>query len=1158
MSTPSNPQGAGRFVPIDDDTRGVIRDALDDTLFVEASAGTGKTASLVARVVHLVAAGCATLDQVAVITFTEAAAAELRDRVRHGLEQASSDAGRGEEERARCRQGLFDLDQAAIQTLHSFASALLHERPLEAGLPPAFETTDEIGAGLRFNERWKEWLDEALEEDSPMAGDVGLALTLGMKLGQLKDLALEFHRNYADLEGAAPEAPPPDTAPSDARAKLLAEWPEAQRLCEYAKDPDADPLYAHVQGKAPAMRRLAEAEAGSLAAYRLLQQLLPLRCGKGKQADWETDATSGVNACKALKEALKEWDDAVAEEMNRARAAALTPLLEELRRFALDYAQKRRDEGRAEFHDLLVWARNLLRGNIAARDHFRRRFSHVLIDEVQDTDPIQAEIAMFLSERVPEGTPAAERPAAWEHVVPERGKLFVVGDPKQSIYRFRRADVAQMERLRERMAQADGRALSLTQNFRSHEPLVTWVNHVFERWMGGADSDGAPDAVRQPRYEAMFPRWDGGFAGGAGPRVWALGNEETEGRMEFVRRQGAREIAGLLRRVVGAPWQTLDREQTDASGRQTYRPVGYADVCILTPSRTGLDILEQALASQGVPYRLESASLIFRTQEVRDLLNCLKSIDDPSDQVASVAALRSPAFGCSDLELLRHYEARGSFDATQAQDGRGHAPVRDALETLRLFHESRLWELPGALIDRFVRERGLMEAAAGHPRMREQWRRYRFIVERAWQFASVGGSSLRAFVEWVEDQMREGARVTEAPVPESDEEAVRVMTVHASKGLEFPVVILTGLNSEVPRRNDVVIFDRARGGFEAGLGPKAQRFATLGYEEAVERERGMSDAERVRLLYVACTRARDHLIVSLRRKTQKGGSKSYAATISALLQDAPELWQPISGGAAAQAPAQAAPSEVQSETEAEHSLTARDEWAQRREALVAAMGRPSYVAATALGHPQSGGEAWESGEAAAMGQLDEEAEPDASEPWRKGRATTSLGRAVHAVLQSIDLATGEGIDERAQGQAAAEGIPGRTADVARLARAAVESGIVKRAVASGRTWREVAVAAPAGGGSLHGFIDLLFEETDGLVVVDYKTDAVSAREAPEAVARYRLQGGAYAHAIQQVTRMPVKEVVFLYLEPAREARLDDLAGAMADAASEARARLGAG
>ena len=161
------------------------------------------------------------------------------------------------------------------------------------------------------------------------------------------------------------------------------------------------------------------------------------------------------------------------------------------------------------------------------------------------------------------------------------------------------------------------------------------------------------------------------------------------------------------------------------------------------------------------------------------------------------------------------------------------------------------------------------------------------------------------------------------------------------------------------------------------------------------------------------------------------------------------------------------------------------------------------------------------------------------------------------MLQSIDLASGEGVDHRARAQAVAEGVPDREAEIARLTEVAVHSDIVRRAVASQRIWREVPVAAPVGDGSLHGFIDLLFEEEGGLVVVDYKTDAVSAEQLPDIMGRYRLQGGAYAHAIGQITGKPVKEVVFLYLQPKREVALPDLPGAMNDAAEAARSLLAA-
>ena len=665
------------FRPSDWEARNVIETELDETLFVEASAGTGKTHSLVSRVVNLVAEGRATLDRVAAITFTEAAAAELRHRIRERLEEeaeATGDAAR----RERCRQGVSGLDQAAIRTLHSFAALLLHERPLEAGLPPGFDTTDEIAAGLKFDEAWEIWLDAALETDSPLAQHLAIALTLGLTLGQLKDVARAFHENYADLYAASFHSGTDNHG--ETISEVLARWPEVDRLCGFSRLGGEDQLFSHVQGKQAAVRRLAEAEPGSVSSLRLLWRALPLKQTRGRQTDWETDPFTGVNAGKALKDLLGELQEVVVQEVASARRDSLAPILDGLRDFALEYADRRRAEGRAEFHDLLVWARDMLRDQVEVRDHFRRRFSHLLIDESQDTDPIQAEIAMFLAEDVSEGVPDGARPMTWEGIVPEQGKLFVVGDPKQSIYRFRRADVQQMRRLQQRMERAGGRTVSLVQNFRSQSPVTDWVNFLFERWMS---EEGAGDGYIQAHYEAMTPRWEARTDNPVGPRVWALGDEAMPGPMNDIRGVEASDIAALLRQVVSEGWQVLDRGASEEAGQEVYRPAVYSDICVLMPARTALPSLERAMEAKNIPYRVESASLVFETQEIRDLLNCLKAIDNPADQVATVAALRSVAFGCSDVELFRHHQEGGRFDCLADPPQSPPGPVSEALAVLR-------------------------------------------------------------------------------------------------------------------------------------------------------------------------------------------------------------------------------------------------------------------------------------------------------------------------------------------------------------------------------------------------------------------------------------------------------------------------------------------
>ena len=1116
------------FTPIDQAARDQIRLSLDETMFVEAGAGTGKTTSMVSRVVNLVGSGAATVDRIAAITFTNSAASELQERIREELERAASDDESDSTWRERCAIGVEDIDRATFTTLHSFAGAILRERPLEAGLPPSFETMDQVASDLDFDEKWNEWLDWALD-DSANVPTLPLALSLGLRPAHLRQIALQFHNNYDLLEGVEfddtavhphPNLIRPGEGVTDvprlqSSRKLSGAAPELERLCGFSKLREDDQLFQHVQSKLSSIRRLNDMGPGSPTSLGMLSRLMPLRMTRGRQGDWNTDPSSGVNACKQLKDYLQELHDDAALELDLARGTSLPPILTALRDFVVGYEQERKREGRAGYHDLLVWARNLLRDNTSVRDHFRQRYTHLLLDEAQDTDPIQMQIAMFIAEDVPDGTPPESRPTEWRNVTPANGRLFVVGDPKQSIYRFRRADVRQLNILKSRMNQTP---VHLDQNFRSHRPIIDWVNHLFGKWMGASES--------QAEYVSLRHRWENGTDDDGSPSVWRLG-EELDMKMGEIRTLECQGIASALGQIANGGWQVRSGE---SGGAPEYRPARYSDVCILMPTRTGLRDLEVALDDAGVPYRLEGSSLIFDTQEVRDLLNCLRAIDDPADEVAIVAALRSPAFACTDVDLLRFYEAGGRFDYLARSRVQG-GPVTEGLETLGDYHERRMWTSVAALIDGFVRERPLMTAAVDHPRRREQWRRYRFIVAQARAFTEAGGGSLRSFLEWIDRQRSEGARVTETPVPETDEDAVRIMTVHGSKGLEFPVVILTGLNARRSNRTGQVLFGRTdgqdgRNSVEVKVGSGIQTFQTAGYEALQSDEEAMLDDEHVRLLYVAATRAMDHLVLSMYRPL---GGKSDASYIADHFDEHDDVWRQLPDPTEQRA---VAISQGSSERHtdyldiAQHSGEARTRWTEAREEVIVRQGSPTTVAATRL---------------AQVANEETKDEQDNDEPWRRGRAGTQIGRAVHAVLQTIDLATGDGVEETARAQAYAEGIPGRVDDIIRLSKVAVRSSTVWRAVESGRYWREVPVGVPIANGSLQGFIDLLFETPDGdLVIVDYKTDSVSAEGASAAAARYRPQAAGYALAIQKATERRVAEVVFLFLEPHSEESMTDV------------------
>ena len=1128
------------FKPQDKSERSRIATSLDETLFVEAGAGTGKTTSLVQRILELVGSGATTLDRVAAITFTEAAAAELRDRIRSELEKAAANAKLSAEKRQLCRQGVEQLDNAAIQTLHSFAAALLQERPLEAGLPPSFDTMDAIESELDFDKAWTEWIDAALD-DPELQPHFLVALSLGLKINQLRGVAVKFHENYDLLaheefilpqRGKARKGGEDNTSSvSFVIRRLLDAAPEMARLCQFSRLGSDDALYAHTQAKLASIRQFEGMDVASHNTLRLLLRLLPLRQSNGTERNWNTDAVSGVNACKMLKALLQELNAEGTDAIAQTRSAVLMSLLVPLKAFALDYAAQRKAQGRVSFHDMLVWARDMLRDSISARDHFRRRFTHLLIDEAQDTDFIQAEIALYLAEHVPPDTPDRDRQKNWQDITPQEGKLFVVGDPKQSIYRFRRADVGQMRRLQARMG---GETLRLVQNFRSQRPVVEWVNTLFDKWMA------AEAGASQAEYTPIRHRWTANTGHPAAPRVWAIG-DEVEGKADDVRRVEAPAIAMLLHQIVGEKWQILDRAATESEDKERYKDATYSDICILMPSRTALRTLELALADANVPYRLEGASLFFNTQEVRDMLNCLRAIDDPSDEIAIVAALRSPAFACTDVELLQFHQKHRTFNYLHQHPGYSSVgKVAYALAVLRDAHDRRMWTTTAALIDGFIRERQLMEAAMSERRSREQWRRYRFLVEQARAFAAAGGNGLRAFLQWMQRQDEEGARISETPVPETDEDAVRIMTVHAAKGLEFPVVILTGLNNDRSRstRRNTVIFDG--GNVEVGVGSEKNRFGTQGYEEASASDKALEAEEHVRLLYVAATRARDHLVLSMHRQNNSNTSLD-STRIAELLAEHDDLWERVElrPEYQYQAPAARATEQPPHFDSAAHTVETRAEWQGKRDAVLAAQSKPASVAATSIAE-------------VLKDESDANIGVDDMQSSRRGRGGAPLGRAVHAVLQTIDLKTGKDIRDTARAQATAEGIPQLQDEIAALARAAVDSDIVRRAVASGRYWREAHIAAPIGEGVLEGFIDLLFEEDGELVVVDYKTDAIDEKSAEHiADSRYREQAGSYALITEHATGKRVKDVIFLFLRPRQEERLHNLEALKVNAKSAA-------
>nr|MBA3655703.1 UvrD-helicase domain-containing protein [Actinomycetota bacterium] len=645
---------------------------LDTTLFVEAGAGTGKTKSLVDRIVALVRAGHR-MRGIAAITFTEAAASELRDRIGKALAESGYTAA------------AHDLDEAAISTLHGFAQRILADHPFEAGLPPRVDVLDEIQSTLAFEERWTGFLD-GLFHDAANAQVLLRATALNLNFDdQLRQIALIFNDHWDRLPDARIDAPALSLIDVGDVAAYLAKAITMRHHCLA----DGDKLAAHLDGLAGLPERLLDA-ADELEVLHVLQSVENFKCSYGKAQNYPgCDVTE-------IRGALDDADTARTELLTRVRAEILDHLLVAVRAFVLDAADQRKRAGRLEFHDLLVRARDLVRDNAEVRAALARRYSHLLIDEFQDTDPLQIELANAIAGDVP-------------------GKLFYVGDGKQSIYRFRRADIELFQEVRDAITEANVRTLS--DNYRSVPGIVTWVNQVFT------------DLLTEPEYQPLGATRTA-VKRSAAPVV-LVGHEWPKGvNIAAIRDVEADEIA-------------------DAIGRlQTEHALALKDIAILMPTRTSLPQLELALDNAEVPFRVASASLVWATQEVRDLLSVLRVIDDPTDQLSLVAALRSPAVACSDVDLLTYRQAGGRWHL--------HAPVPNALApehpvvsgmaVLRGLHDDRWWAGISGMVDRVLRELHFFELAVAHNRPRDRWRRLRWVLDQARAFEADGTSSLRQFL----------------------------------------------------------------------------------------------------------------------------------------------------------------------------------------------------------------------------------------------------------------------------------------------------------------------------------------------------------------------------------------------------------------------------
>ena len=817
------------------------------SLCVTAGAGTGKTYVLVSRYLDLLGRKGdeqAGVQEILALTFTEKAAAEMKDRVRQALSAAEG------EEAARFRD---DLMWAGISTIHSFCARILREYALEAGLEPGFSVIEDYELAEMREEALYRLLYTPLPERVRTAVLTCLR-TLGVRqvqetLTALYDQRWEAEQFFTRVKNT-PEA-------------LIALWREAveaeQRdICsQFFTSPAGDAAVvlgelatAFAGENDGAARYLAEASPylkvldpeRSAETCHALAALLSCtgRKGMGSAKILGPDVKKRLNIAYS---ALKEWGDGIPHGLLTLTVSPDDPETQETIRtlqalgtvfswFSDAVGRQKAQRGVIDFGDMLISTRTLLATNPVARNGIAAKYRAIMVDEFQDTDPLQAAII--------------------SDILTATGKersLFVVGDPKQSIYLFRNADVTQFKATRDRiLAEGSGREVALDTSFRSAPEIIGLVNTLFSTILG---------ADRQPWEFGYDPlcvtESRRGHTGSAEILITPSGKTSTERHVAE-----AEAVAAWLADMVGKQQKIVYGKDTD--GEWSERPAAFRDCAVLIETRSRLHLIEDAFRRAGVPYQVHGGTAFYERQEVRDCAAVIAFLADNTDDIALYGALRSPFFGISDAELFRATGGRGRRLYSRLRE---HAtgPAADACRMLERWQAYARREPPSVFVTRILRESGIYAVCAGQENGDQKTANLRKITEIARSRESTGCYGFDDFAADLRQAVRDAPKEEDAPLPAADEDAVSVMTVHASKGLEFPVVVLPFTNADNGGRKNGMIF-------EEGLGLATKISLQEGPVDAPisllirHRRRQKEEAEARRLFYVAVTRARDHILFS--------------------------------------------------------------------------------------------------------------------------------------------------------------------------------------------------------------------------------------------------------------------------------------------------------
>jgi len=844
----------------------------DTSVALSAGAGCGKTFVLTERFLAQLApdsSGRTRLGQVVAITFTERAAREMRDRIRTACTERLLECP--DDQVDHWLELVREIDSARISTIHSFCGSVLRAHAVDAGLDPQFRVLDQAQADTLLSELLDRQLRRRLAEHDDAVIDLivqfglsGLHERIAMLLGRRQEIDWDqwLAEKPEELAARWEEYFRTDVLPRIMRQ--ITDSEAAQTLLGICRDRPSNNsvmldrfrlLLERLPKLAESAVRVAggkaEGDAPAVPGHRFalprppcklpkddlkeIREAAKVQGGGGKKA-WTSDEiyqqfSESAKALRKLIDKQKKMVGFDAEQAGPSAEAALQ-LLAVTAEIAKAYEDQKRELGVLDFNDLLIRTRDLLVGpnRAAMRKQLDSQIRLLLVDEFQDTDPLQVELVRALCD---------------DDIT--RNKLFFVGDYKQSIYRFRGAQPQVFRQLREQVP--EGGRLPLTLNFRSQPAILDFVNALFCEEFG-------------PSYEPLRPHRPQVSPHPAVEFLWAA-SDETEsdnfGKIERLRRLEADRIAQRIRDMLDSGEELVWDEESARAGRPAARAVRPGDIALLFRALSNVEIYEEALRRYDIDYYLVGGHAFYSQQEVFDLLNLLRAIDNPCDQISLAGVLRSPFFNLLDETL---FHLAGHPDGLFA--GELGAPITDQQRSRVEFAAGVLRELR-AMKDRVPIAQLINEALerTGYDAIlpaeflgTRKLANLQKLIEQARSFDRSGIFTLSDFItqlsEFVAQQPKEALAATHG----ESTDVVRLMTIHQSKGLEFPVVVVPDLDRRRHGSTTTVAFTPQ-------LGPmvKVPEFQS-GLDLYRLAESDEEDAELVRLLYVAVTRAADYLVLS--------------------------------------------------------------------------------------------------------------------------------------------------------------------------------------------------------------------------------------------------------------------------------------------------------